>query len=586
MNAAIREWCQRAWKELDGLPADVGTDVRSRWEAHASRGEIVLTLFGPYDSGKSSLLKRLLVDEGLPVPDWLTVSGRRETFEPREAAVAGLVLRDTPGIAGGNEFHEQVAIEALLLADVVALVLPPQLVTSDREAIVAVINGKHFGCSAAVAFSSHGLAVVLSRMDEAGAMPRDDIAGYRALVLRKREELRALLSTEGVPEDVVVVHVVAADPFGLVGNGIPSGRTEYDADRQWDGVEAFADFLHGLPERKAELRLHGEARFLGAELGAVESSLAKMDVESRTAAQAAANESTAHSLVQERLKALLGAARADLDRRIEEEISVAGRRGAADAKELQNVVLGRIEIALERWAKEHDASLEALVREADAEMKTRRASPGWKKLSEVLGERCSKSDDIPSGKGPRETVDKVQRVTKILHKGFRDAQPAMIGMSIENARSELQRLGRAASFEEYAMQSGKGATRLRDAAHATQARRAVLLDVGFDVAIPAILELGGLLSEVYVEQKAAEQRAARREEVRSVIARSSKQLADRAWSLWRDEGIPAAVEAALKEARESAEGAAAALEAETARISSMLSSVRDRLKDSRRTWAP
>ena len=166
-----------------------------------------------------------------------------------------------------------------------------------------------------------------------------------------------------------------------------------------------------------------------------------------------------------------------------------------------------------------------------------------------------------------------------VHKGFREAQPAVIGMSLENARKELQRLRRATSFEEYAEQTGKGATRLRDAAHATKARRAVLVDVGFDVAVPAILELGGLVAEAWVEHKAAQQRAARREEVRRVVEDFSKQLADRAWSLWRDEGMPAAMEAALVEARTSAEGAASSLEAESASIVSALDSVNKLLVD-------
>ncbi len=105
------------------MPGGVGNDLSFRWEAHARRGDVVVTLFGPYDSGKSSLLKRLLIDDDRPAPDWLTVSGRRETFEPREAEVMGVVIRDTPGIAGGNELHEKAAGEALLLSDVVVLVL-------------------------------------------------------------------------------------------------------------------------------------------------------------------------------------------------------------------------------------------------------------------------------------------------------------------------------------------------------------------------------------------------------------------------------------------------------------------------------
>jgi hypothetical protein len=579
MNEALRIWCERAWTAVARLPGGVGGDLRTRWDRHVARDRVVVTFFGPYDSGKSSLLKRLLVDDGQSVPDWLTVSGRRETFEPQEASALGVLVRDTPGIAGGNELHEAAAKEALLLSDAVVLVLPPQLVTSDRESILAVLSGRRFGCPPTAAYPDRGLAVVLSRMDEAGAMPRDDIAGYHALVKRKREELSELFRAEGIPESVVVVHAVAADAFGLVGNACPRNRAEYDPDRHWDGVAAFADFVGGLAPRKVELRQRAEVRYLGAEVSSIRASLAQMDAETRTASEAAANDATSYALVQERLRALLGAARADLDRRIEEEVSAAGRRGAADVKELREAVLGRLEAALERWSKEHDSALEALVREADTELKARRERPSWKKLADVLNGSQTKPKPAASGKEARQTVDKVHRVAKTLHKGFREAQPAVIGMSLEKARGELQRLQQAASFEEYAKQTRKGATRLRDAAHATQARRAVLLDVGFDVALPAILELGGLVAEAWVEHKAAQQRAEHREEVRRVIEESSKQLAERAWELWRDEGMPSALEAALADARASAESVAASLRAESGSIGAALEGITALLAD-------
>ena len=50
----------------------------------------MVTFFGPYDSGKSTLLKRLLVDEGCKVPDWLTISPRPETFEQNKIEALGV----------------------------------------------------------------------------------------------------------------------------------------------------------------------------------------------------------------------------------------------------------------------------------------------------------------------------------------------------------------------------------------------------------------------------------------------------------------------------------------------------------------
>lgn len=246
------------------------------------------------------------------------------------------------------------------------------------------------------------------------------------------------------------------------------------------------------------------------------------------------------------------------------------------------MVIERLEKALECWAKEHESALRALMREAEVEMSARCDRPAWKRLAEVLDGEPSKEPreaGISSGKGPRETFDRVQRVANKLHNGFKEAQPATLGMTLEKARNELQRLERAASFEEYAKQTSRSATRIRDAAHTKQARHALLIDAGFEVALPALLELGGLLAEARAEHRIVQERARRRAEVRRVIEDSSRKLAERAWSLWRDEGMPAALEGALSEVRATAQHAVAALEAERNSIRAALASMRAALDE-------
>jgi putative ribosome biogenesis GTPase RsgA len=57
-----------------------------------------VTFFGAFDCGKSSLLRRLLVDDDIAVPDWLTISARHETFAASDIRYRGAILRDTPGV--------------------------------------------------------------------------------------------------------------------------------------------------------------------------------------------------------------------------------------------------------------------------------------------------------------------------------------------------------------------------------------------------------------------------------------------------------------------------------------------------------
>ena len=583
MSAAMRDWCQCAWKEISALPGVASDELRSQWNSHAAREEVVVTFFGPYDSGKSSLLKRLLVDDNKPIPGWLTVSARRETFEQNEAEVMGVMVRDTPGIAGGNAQHAEVADDSLALSDVVVLVLPPQLITSNKATFISVLNGGRFFCPSDVAYAQQGFGVALSRMDEAGASPEDDPDGYETLAQRKTKELDDLLQSESVSKQLIALFVTAADPSGLVGNSVPSHGRVYDEGRQWDGVESFADFLRSLSARKNELRQHAEVRFLGSELGSVAGSLEALYSERCIAIDVATNEANMHALSEERLSALLEAAKADLYRRIDEEIAAATRRGAADEKELRSVVDDRLEAALDRWSTEHDAAFEALLREADGELKVRRNRPASKTLWESLSDAdTGPSDHRSSKKDGQEVIGKVQKLSKALHKGYREAHPAFLGMTIEKSRSELQRLQQSGSFEEYVKKTSKNATRFSDAAHATKAKWSTRIDTGLAVAVPAILELGGLFNEAWAENKVAQQRAEQREKVRRSIEESSSQMAESAWHWWCDDGMPAAVREAFSEARQSADAMKEVLEAEAERIKKAMDSVNGclhRLKD-------
>jgi predicted GTPase len=136
---------ERVLAAVRGVAGQPATDeLEAQWSEHAARRAPVVTLFGSYDSGKSTLLKRLLVDAGVTVPDWLTIAARRDTFEVNEVKAMGCWFRDTPGIASGSVEHERAAREALTTTDVILIVFPPQLITGDREAILAVVAGEIF----------------------------------------------------------------------------------------------------------------------------------------------------------------------------------------------------------------------------------------------------------------------------------------------------------------------------------------------------------------------------------------------------------------------------------------------------------
>ena len=143
MNDAVTNWIEQAWSALDSIPgtSDAVAQERLRWEEFRGLDTLEVVVFGAYDAGKSSLLKRLLVDWRIPVPEWLTVSGRRETFESKRAEANGLGLVDTPGLGGGNKEHDDLTLSAMRLADAYLWVLPPQLVTTEKERFLDILFG-------------------------------------------------------------------------------------------------------------------------------------------------------------------------------------------------------------------------------------------------------------------------------------------------------------------------------------------------------------------------------------------------------------------------------------------------------------
>lgn len=177
----LSDWVGRArgWLATYGDPEDLRR-IADRWNTfHTSRP--VVTLFGAYDSGKSSLLRRVLLDSGLHVPEWLTISARHETFEASDIEFDEITLRDTPGISAEatdarGVTNTETALRATALTDVLVVVVPPQLPTGELQVIRNMLNKP---------WRKGSLWFAISRFDEAGVDPTGDPDGYRRLAEAK-----------------------------------------------------------------------------------------------------------------------------------------------------------------------------------------------------------------------------------------------------------------------------------------------------------------------------------------------------------------------------------------------------------------
>ncbi|MCR5977781.1 hypothetical protein GDN83_08515 [Gordonia jinghuaiqii] len=357
---AVRKW-------LEHIPGgSLAERYETEWTAFERLDRPVVTLFGAYDTGKSSLLRRLLIDAGAQVPEWLTISARHETFEVNEVELAGCIARDTPGfVVGASDIRAQNnserALAAVGLTDIGVAVLTPQLATAERDVLREV---------ACAGWPEGALWFVISRFDEAGANPEYDADGYRELGDRKVRELLDVFDQV----DRERVYVVAQDPFQTAGPDLDVDREEWDAYRDWDGMRELADAI----EQISTASLSGLRRAAGQRYWKAVVSEVLRELHDRLAEFTASAEVASHGVARRNswlseLEVLDRAARADLNGLVEEVFDQSWTAQDNSARDLQR----EIEIALDRWFTKHEARLQRLKTSIGKAGDRDRARPSW-----------------------------------------------------------------------------------------------------------------------------------------------------------------------------------------------------------------
>lgn len=518
--------------EIDKVLRDIlgahGTDaIAEDWQLRGDVAGPVVTVFGAYDAGKSSLLKRLLVEAGEPVPDWLTISARRETFEIGEANAYGCTFRDTPGIAGGNEEHEAIAREALGVSDVILLVLPPQLLTGDRDAVLAVISGKIFSPSGMP--MGGAVRTVIARLDEGSVDPTDDVEGYREFVAGKRAEWHELLSKQQLTQSDRDVFTVAADPYQLVGNDPAPLRESYgEAYRAWDCIDQLIVALSALPSQLPSLRAASRHRFYRMRLQVVQESVQQQLGELSLEREQLSNRHEGIALQREQLAALLKAARAALDAAVEETLLTA-TRAQVSVETINDFLVPRLDQAIALWWNEQNAILKRQISEMDSRLADRNqaaSSSGAQRMPNRNQKVARESEHRPQyGR----QLDSLYQKTKGLLQEHHENQ---LGMSFSKAREQLGKLETAGTFEEYQRTVGKS-TKFKTPESADKAKEVLKTHAWLNM-VPAVIELGGLVVNVVQAQKQAAEEKRRREELRDLLHKQAKLIADGAWKSWSE----------------------------------------------------
>ncbi|MGI8727757.1 MAG: GTPase [Solirubrobacterales bacterium] len=224
-----------------------------------------VAVFGVWNSGKSTLIKRLLVELGRPIPDWLTIAGAPETnFFSTVSIGEETDLVDTPGVSDGMSLHEGEAALALRNADTVVVLLLPSLMTAEKAEILSVLKAEHVHGDG-WPWPPHGIKVLVGQLDEFGLDPVEDDRAFLEFADSKLGELSRLLDEAAVslPESP---GFVVADLGAEVGDDRETVKVSDYERGDWDGIASLLAWLRNLPH--AAIREAGLQRRLVSEAAA------------------------------------------------------------------------------------------------------------------------------------------------------------------------------------------------------------------------------------------------------------------------------------------------------------------------------
>jgi predicted GTPase len=243
-------WLDEARRRLAG-DASAATMLAELTEMAAAKAPRVVVA-GGYSAGKSSFIRRLLIEAGQQPPAGLRVGGHVTTREVADYGWHGLALVDVPGFQSGDARHEAAAFAEARDAAAVIYLLGRQL--SGLDDIVRVLAGEPDGTSVA---KSGRTIIVLNRSDQFILDPAMAPERHEQACQAKREEAAAAINARAAelrravgtikPDQILCT---ASRPYDEPGET----PAHFDPYRSWDG---FADLQQVLLSLRAQLIRNG-----------------------------------------------------------------------------------------------------------------------------------------------------------------------------------------------------------------------------------------------------------------------------------------------------------------------------------------
>ena len=223
----VEDWFSAALQTLEQAPKS-RAEVKKARKTMARRPSVVL--LGDYSSGKSSLVRRLLVEHhGAHDVRDLKVGADPTTRRPVTKKMGQIDLVDVPGLASGNSRHDDAAARAIASASLILCAHVPGFGNIEPVAAAMTDGAVHRG---------HRTLHVLNRIDEETGVPSTrTVETHMALIEYKCCELAEALTKAGVDCAPGRVFAVAADPLGSNAQQTMLTREHFEYHRGWDGID-------------------------------------------------------------------------------------------------------------------------------------------------------------------------------------------------------------------------------------------------------------------------------------------------------------------------------------------------------------
>ncbi|MBM7457534.1 GTPase [Rhodococcus coprophilus] len=241
-----RVWNPRSLERVAAMTARTSTgsspvyaEEEPASQCGCSRPKIVF--LGDYSSGKSSLIKRILIETGDFDSADMPIGGGPVTSAAHAYHVGNVCLIDTPGFQSSNSEHNALALQVAAGAALVVFVFHVNLLIGDLSFIESIANGTETSVS-----KRDRILYLVNRADELGVDPVTAPAEFLAAKDRKESELVAALASHGIQVDPRQVYSMSGDPFGKVGSRIDIGPSAYGQHRSWDAVGPVIDVINSV----------------------------------------------------------------------------------------------------------------------------------------------------------------------------------------------------------------------------------------------------------------------------------------------------------------------------------------------------